>query len=681
MSTKRSLVGGYAPKWVHGTAFSVAVLVFIVAVLGRFCARGDTTITYEYDLNDRLYTAKYSGDGNPGMTYMCDDTGNVFDVSASGSAPPAIGIDQAVAALGVVGAPFVLTGTVSDTATRVRILVNGVESPHGGSLSRWFAILDLSLGNNTISVYALDGNGLASDTNTFTLNCQPAPSHNAEDVPLLPPWASVALFIVIVGLALYQLRRRGTRLNSGMGLLAGLLVGVAGLGCPLVQAQDENTLGPGWYLAGGDSDMVYTADAGSAAVPDPSSGLSFDGITGPITTTYISGQPVIAETITPEITALARNLENSPTRIYDYVHNYIQYVHYFGSRKGALMTLLEGSGNDFDQCALLASLLRAASANLGKNWKVTYQFGIMPIPYQDPNNAGADLEHWLGLSISSGTWADRANQVGIFNQRADYPNYLNPGYVFVLSSDGAYNTLALHRLWLKLVDDAGTYYLDPAFKISDPIAGIDMKAAAQIVPETLLSQAASGGATVNTNYVQNLNWNAMTSTLTTWTANFLNDLQQMRANLSVDQVLSGYAVRETTTPSEQTFPGLPYGPITDFQALNHSGSIHVPALEWDNIPSNYMARIELLVDNIDAIYAIPSLNAGKLSLTFSSSQAVISLDDAARKTGSGGAGSSATMTTKFLHPAGVWNYTTNGVALSGADDQSDNGLSYSRAAP
>src|SRR6266478_1740501 len=61
----------------------------------------------------------------------------------------------------------------------------------------------------------------------------------------------------------------------------------------------------------------------------------------------------VAEAVTPEIQALARGLENDPLRIFNYVHDHIRYVLYFGSKKGAQLTLLEKSGNDFDQCALL----------------------------------------------------------------------------------------------------------------------------------------------------------------------------------------------------------------------------------------------------------------------------------------------------------------------------------------
>ena len=41
-------------------------------------------------------------------------------------------------------------------------------------------------------------------------------------------------------------------------------------------------------------------------------------------------------------------------RIFNYVHDQIRYVHYFGSLKGAELTLSERSGNDFGQCALLS---------------------------------------------------------------------------------------------------------------------------------------------------------------------------------------------------------------------------------------------------------------------------------------------------------------------------------------
>ena len=49
----------------------------------------------------------------------------------------------------------------------------------------------------------------------------------------------------------------------------------------------------------------------------------------------------IAETITPDIQALADGLQDDPVRIFNYVHDHIRFVLYFGSKKGAELTLLE----------------------------------------------------------------------------------------------------------------------------------------------------------------------------------------------------------------------------------------------------------------------------------------------------------------------------------------------------
>lgn len=42
----------------------------------------------------------------------------------------------------------------------------------------------------------------------------------------------------------------------------------------------------------------------------------------------------IAEVITPQIQALAAGLQNNPTNIFNYVHDHIKFVLYFGSKKG-----------------------------------------------------------------------------------------------------------------------------------------------------------------------------------------------------------------------------------------------------------------------------------------------------------------------------------------------------------
>src|SRR5439155_8001637 len=154
---------------------------------------------------------------------------------------------------------------------------------------------------------------------------------------------------------------------SILGLLAGTFVCGAQ---PITQ--------PGWYRA--QHRPAPPAHPGSPT-------LSAASLDMPTT-------PCIAEAITPQIQALARGLENDPLRIFNYVHDHIRQVLYFGSKKGAQLTLLEKSVNDFDQCALLVALLRAAAYT-----DVSYRFGWTCVPYDNSDGSKRDLRHWLGLTL------------------------------------------------------------------------------------------------------------------------------------------------------------------------------------------------------------------------------------------------------------------------------------------
>jgi 2-dehydro-3-deoxygluconokinase len=116
-----------------------------------------------------------------------------------------------------------------------------------------------------------------------------------------------------------------------------------------------------------------------------------------------------ADEITPEIQSLADGLRNDPLKIYEYVRNYIDYQCYYGSKKGAHLTLMEGSGNDMDQAALLVALLRAAGHSAGyTHGPAQFSFneyvdwwGISPTPYTHMTNA--NFAAMLGLTDTSAT--------------------------------------------------------------------------------------------------------------------------------------------------------------------------------------------------------------------------------------------------------------------------------------
>ena len=87
--------------------------------------------------------------------------------------------------------------------------------------------------------------------------------------------------------------------------------------------------------------------------------------------------------LTPEIRAKAIELGNNPVRIYEFVHNAVEYEPYYGSLKGAQQTLSELAGNDLDQASLLIALLRAA------NIPARYVSGTIELPIER-------LMNWIG---------------------------------------------------------------------------------------------------------------------------------------------------------------------------------------------------------------------------------------------------------------------------------------------
>src|SRR5690606_36379809 len=65
--------------------------------------------------------------------------------------------------------------------------------------------------------------------------------------------------------------------------------------------------------------------------------------------------------LTPEIKALAVELNNNSIEIYTWVHNNIRFIPSYGSIQGAQHTLETKQGNAIDTASLLIALLRAAN--------------------------------------------------------------------------------------------------------------------------------------------------------------------------------------------------------------------------------------------------------------------------------------------------------------------------------
>ena len=349
----------------------------------------------------------------------------------------------------------------------------------------------------------------------------------------------------------------------------------------------------------------------------------------------------VAEAITPEIQALADGLQDDPLRICNYVHDHIRYVLYFGSEKGANLTLLEKSGNDFDQSALLVALLRAAgyTNNQFTDKGVGYQFGWMFLPYDSVD--GRDLHHWLQLDLVNYNWIVTYYYLNdlFFNARG-YPDAypLNDG-----------NTFMFQRVWVTLTLGSKTYYLDPAFKISNPTYGIANLAATMNLTSNALMTAAAGTDTGT--YVTNVNEANIRGILAGYTTNFLNYVQSNYPNATLPQIIGGWQILASTDTALST--------NTSFETYEWGGSL--PILNWKYEPTNMMCTFKILFAGTNYQWFFPQLQGKRVALTFDNSGlAQLWQDDSlmAQRATSGSSGN--TNVSLFInHPIGTWDITNN----------------------
>ncbi len=370
-------------------------------------------------------------------------------------------------------------------------------------------------------------------------------------------------------------------------------------------------------------------------VMQPFSGMSQSGV--PATP--------VAEVVTPQIQALARGLQNDPVCIFNYVHDHIRYVHYFGSKKGAQLTLLEKSGNDFDQSALLVAMLWAAGYT-----NASYQFGWIGAPYNDPDGEDMDLRHWLQLTLVNTNWTNTRQYLDTLFTVRGYPKEVNfTGYT---------NLYLFQRVWVRLPVGGYTYWLNPSFKVSEPITNIlNLTNAMGFSSNGLMTNA---GGTDTGNYVTNLSEANIRSTLTGYTANLLNYLQSNAPNASVQQILGGWQIVPSTSTNlsqiDQSFP-------FDTYAID-------PTLYWTYEPTNLMASLKITFAGTNYQWFMPQLEGQRLSLTFSNNGlAQLWQDDTLLPQHSTSGSGTTNVVFAFNQPFGTWNDTSNVLVDTGRGDQ------------
>ncbi|TVP81969.1 MAG: hypothetical protein EA353_00985, partial [Puniceicoccaceae bacterium] len=254
----------------------------------------------------------------------------------------------------------------------------------------------------------------------------------------------------------------------------------------------------------------------------------------------------VPTSVAEEISELAAALDNDPLKIFNYVRNTIDYEHYFGLKKGAKLTLLEGSGNDFDQCALLGELLTAAG-----HTDYTFRLSGQRLDY-------SVLKDWFGLAEEPFPSQSYLDAYGKTITQA-YPNNTDLGvgdyvakqathlgeFLFARGSRRSYNGAAaavwyptfpqkasavFDRLWLQLTYEGVAYDLDPSYKLYEKIEGLDdLLTAAGYSRTQLLADAGTG--TTGAGYVTSLDDDNVESYLAAQTQAMLSYLEQHHPDL------------------------------------------------------------------------------------------------------------------------------------------------------
>ncbi len=220
------------------------------------------------------------------------------------------------------------------------------------------------------------------------------------------------------------------------------------------------------------------------------------------------------DSIHPEIEELARNLQYDPRLIFQFVHNKIDYVPYFGFMKGARQTLLERAGNDADIAALLAALLRASG------FDAEYVYGVQQIP-----TAGASCftaARWLDVEDAP-TAVDRAlRDNGI-------PGAVDATWTWV------------DRIWVASEIDGVVRQLDAGFKPRDRGTPFDLAAVMGYDRSTLLNAA---GGVVGSYDVRSLNEAALTNRLAIWAGQLAAAFRGEHVGVELDEALGKSRIHE-----------------------------------------------------------------------------------------------------------------------------------------
>lgn len=352
-----------------------------------------------------------------------------------------------------------------------------------------------------------------------------------------------------------------------------------------------------------------------------------------------------ADQITPEIAALATGMQNNAFRIYKYCFERIRHECYWGSKKGAALTLLEGSGNCFDTASLMVAMLRSAGFQ-----DVKYRYGQRLL-------FGGQIEDWLGLlspfSNDGAPYPDLTDQQ--FRDRFDLSagtpvtdesrfnlwrvDFLAQRGIPIVTYGPAGSYLVPH-VWVEFKDENGVYReMDPSIKPLEEFAEnfiVPTSSDFGYVRNAFLNSA---GGTLDQSGrrisgIVTGGPNGLESQLGGFAANFRTWLKTNHFDASTDDFINrGYPISlpATSTIGNQSL-------IEDLDYLSEGALIDT--VSWESIPEQWETKVTFAfgknhdpvsgdfgTDYAEATLATNTLRGRKLSLTFENTTAYFRIDE------------------------------------------------------
>ncbi len=380
--------------------------------------------------------------------------------------------------------------------------------------------------------------------------------------------------------------------------------------------------GSGWSNSEPSSPETFIANA---AVPVPPLGfnsLKAESAESPLAPILTGGNS--ADLITPEIQSLADGLQNDPIKIFNHVFNHIDFQAYYGSKKGALMTMLEGKGNAFDTSSLLVSLLRASG------YEASYKIGPAIFNY-------STLSTWLGLTEYPLADKTDAQIIAIFGgtlpsgftvlqgrQFINASTFLTPrGYPIVSYVDGDH--FVFDHVWVRVTIGGVFYEIDPSLKGRTESDPTNFLSASGYNRTTFLNAVGgtAGTGSIGTNSIKQISQTAIATQLSSLSTAATSWLRMNRPTAAIDTLLQGRRIDQREISNfNQAFT------ISAVPTPWHPSILTVSAL-----PESYMAKLNITLGVYNytskaftttyhtGTIKAPELMGKKLALTFNGSGA------------------------------------------------------------